>query len=100
MLIVMGHVHVASSATEEFAADIQALARSVRRREGNLSYAVAVDDRSAGRLLVAERWRDQASLSAHLDAPDTRAFAEKWQGRMTGDIRKYDAANERSLLDG
>ncbi|TWB21836.1 quinol monooxygenase YgiN [Nitrospirillum amazonense] len=100
MLIVMGHVQVAPSATEEFAADIQALAQSVRRREGNLSYAVAVEDPSAGRLLVAERWRDQASLSAHLDAPDTRAFVGKWQGRMAGDIRKYDAANERSLMDG
>ncbi|MEA1651148.1 putative quinol monooxygenase [Nitrospirillum sp. BR 11164] len=100
MLIVMGHVQVAPSAMEEFATDIQALARSVRRREGNLSYAVAVEDPSAGRLLVAERWRDQASLSAHLDAPDTRAFVDKWQGRMAGDIRKYDAANERPLMDG
>lgn len=99
MLIVMGHVQVDPSAVEEFAADIQALARSVRQREGNLTYAVAVDDQSKGRLLVAERWRDQASLSAHLDAPDTRAFVGKWQGRMTGDVRKYDAANERSLLD-
>lgn len=99
MLIVTGHVHVEPSDMDEFVTDIQALAQSSRRRDGSLLYAVAVDDRSAGRLLVVERWRDQASLTAHLHAPDTLAFVERWQGRMRGDILKYDAANERTLMD-
>ena len=43
-----------------------------------------------------ERWKDQLSLTAH---PDTLAFVERWQDRMSGDILKYDAANERTLMD-
>lgn len=100
MLIVTGHIHVEPSDRDEFAADIQALARSSGQRDGNLFYAVAVDDRGAGRLLVVERWRDQASLTAHLHEPDTREFVMRWQGRMRADIRKYDASNERPLMEG
>ncbi len=99
MLIVTGYVHVEPSDVDAFTVDIQMLAQTSRQRDGNLSYAVAVDDRSAGRLLVVERWRDQQSLTAHLRAPDTLAFVRRWQSRMHGDILKYDAANERKLMD-
>ncbi len=63
MLIVTGYVHVEPSDVDAFAADIQALARITRQRNGSLSYGVAVDDPLAGRLLVVERWRDQAALA-------------------------------------
>lgn len=99
MLIVTGYVHVELSDVDAFTADIQTLAQSSRQRDGNLFYAVAVDDRKLGRLLVVERWRDQQSVSAHLEAPDTQAFVARWQSRMQGDILKYNAAHERSLVD-
>jgi len=99
MLIVTGYVYVEPPDVAEFAADIQVLAHSAKQRGGGTFYAVAVDDRAAGRLLVVERWRDQASLTAHLDAPETLTFVERWRGRMRGDLRKYDAANERTLFD-
>lgn len=99
MLILTGYVYVEPSDVDAFTTDIQTLARSSMRRDGNLSYAVAVDDRTAGRLLVVERWRDQQSLTAHLQASDTLAFVRRWQSRMHGDILKYDAANERKLMD-
>ena len=86
MLIVTGHVYVEPSDRDEFTTDIQALAHSSRQRDGNLLYAVAVDDDGAGRLLVVERWRDQASLTCHLHASDTREFVTRWQGRMRADI--------------
>ncbi|SHG93981.1 Quinol monooxygenase YgiN [Kaistia soli DSM 19436] len=99
MLIATGHVHVEPSDLDEFATDLQALAEASRRRDGNLLYAVAVDDRAAGRLIVVERWRDQASLAAHLQASDTGRFVKRWQGRMRADIRKYDAVNERAVAE-
>ena len=77
MLIVTGYVHVEPPDVAEFATDIQVLAHSAKQRDGGTFYAVAVDDRAAGRLLVVERWR----------------------GRMRGDLPKYDAANERTLFD-
>jgi quinol monooxygenase YgiN len=52
----------------------------------------------AGRMLVVERWRNQAALMNQLEAPETAASVGRWAGRMTGDILKYDATYERPLL--
>jgi hypothetical protein len=50
-------------------------------------------------LLILKPWFDQSALSAHLDALETAAFVNRWQGRMQGDNRKYDAMGERELVD-
>jgi quinol monooxygenase YgiN len=97
MLIVMGYMHVDRADLTEFYADLEQLAITARQRQGNVSYDAALDDTEAGRLLVAERWADQAALTSHLLAEDTLAFIERWQSRMRGDIRKYDASNEKEL---
>ena len=97
MLIVTGYIHLAPPDVEEFVADMATFARTTRAREGCLFYAVAPDDPGSGRMLVVERWRDQAALDAHLAAGDTAAFVERWQGRMTSDLAKFDAGNERAL---
>ena len=98
MLIVTGYMHIDPSDLSRFHAELQAVALIVRQRSGNLSYDAAVDDAQAGRLLIAERWHDQAALNTHLGAPETKAFVQRWQGKMRGDIRKYDASNERDLM--
>ncbi|EJC83247.1 hypothetical protein Rleg4DRAFT_7029 [Rhizobium leguminosarum bv. trifolii WSM2297] len=98
MLIVTGYMHIDPADLAEFLGALQVLAVATRQRAGNVSYDVAVTDPAAGRLLISERWSDQSALSAHLEAPDTQAFVARWQGRMEGDIRKYDAFNERDLI--
>ena len=100
MLIVTGYVHVDPTDLAKFFGDLQILAVATRQRAGNISYDAAVDDPQAGRLLISERWSDQSALTAHLDAIDTVAFVSRWQGRMKGDVRKFDASNERGLMDG
>jgi quinol monooxygenase YgiN len=99
MLIVNGYMYVEPSSVTEFVRDLQNLAVATRQRDGNLSYDTAVDDPLAGRLLIAERWRDQAALTAHLQATDTIAFVGRWCRTIRGDISKYDALNERGLMD-
>lgn len=99
MLIVTGYVQVEPSELAQFCNEFSALATATRRRSGNLFYSAAVEDPQAGRLLVVERWEDQPSLSAHLEAADTVAFVTRWQGRMSGNVQKYDASNKRSLMD-
>jgi len=100
MLIITGHMHVDPADLAPFIADLQALATETRKRPGCISYAAAVDNPHAARLLISERWADQAALSAHLQAADTIAFIRRWSGKMRGDIRKYDAFNERDIMDG
>jgi quinol monooxygenase YgiN len=82
----------------QFVEDLQRLAVATRQRIGNISYDAAVNDPRTGEVLISERWVEQSALSAHLDAVDTVTFVSHWQGRMHGDIRKYDALNERSVI--
>ena len=99
MLIIIGYMHIGPNDLAQFLADLKVLAIAARQRAGNISYDAAIDDPQIGRLLISERWADQDALSAHLDAADTVAFVTRWQGRMQGDIRKYDASNERGLME-
>ena len=99
MLIITGYMHVDPTDVAQFLADLKELAIATRKRPGNISYDAVPDDPQAGRLLISERWTDQDALSAHLDAADTVAFIGRWQGRMQGDVSKFDASNERGVLD-
>lgn len=99
MLIITGHMHVDPADLAPFIADLKELATETRKRPGCISYDAGVDDPHAARLLIAERWADQAALSAHLLAADTIAFVRRWSGKMRGEIRKYDAFNERDIMN-
>ncbi|EKE69392.1 putative quinol monooxygenase [Celeribacter baekdonensis] len=100
MLIVTGYIHLAPADVAAFVEDIASFGRTTRARDGCLFYAVAPDDQVCGRMLVVERWRDQAALDAHLAADDTAALVARWQHRMTANLAKFDALNERALLAG
>lgn len=99
MLVIIGYMHIDPADVPQFVAELRDLAIATRQRPGNISYDAALADPEAGTLLIAERWVDQQALSAHLAAEDTKAFVARWQGRMRGDVRKFDASNERGLLD-
>jgi quinol monooxygenase YgiN len=99
MLIVTGHIHVNPADLAQFVADLKLLAVNTRKRSGAIAYDAAVDDPQSGRLLISERWVDEAALSAHLRAADTIAFVSRWNGKTRGEIRKYDASNERDIMD-
>ncbi len=99
MIILMGYVHLENpSDVNEFLADVQAIAPDTRAEKGCLFYAVTLDDAHAGRILVVERWHNQESLAAHLVGEQAAAF-QKWLNRIKIDVLKYDASDERSLMD-
>jgi quinol monooxygenase YgiN len=97
MLIVTGHIQLAPSDVASFVGDVAAFGDAARARDGCLFFAVAPDAPRTGRVLVVERWRDQAALDAHLAADETTAFVSRWQGRMQNALVKFDALNERAL---
>nr|WP_280528892.1 putative quinol monooxygenase [Aureimonas jatrophae] len=96
-MIVIGYLRVAPADARAFLGDMAAFARETRARDGCLFFALAPDGEAEGRMLVMERWRDQAALSAHLAAEGTVAFLARWQSRMTGEVETFDAANQRPL---
>ncbi|MFK3876484.1 putative quinol monooxygenase [Pantoea agglomerans] len=100
MLIISGYMYIDPIVLEQFMGELKLLANAVRQRDGNLSYNAAVEDYQTGRLLISERWVDQDALNAHLIKTDTVEFINRWQGKMKGELFKYDAFNERGLMDG
>jgi hypothetical protein len=36
----------------------------------------------------------------YVEPADTLAFIRRWQSRMKGEVLKYDAFNERGLMEG
>ncbi|CAN7734349.1 putative quinol monooxygenase [Neorhizobium sp. LjRoot104] len=99
MLIIKGYLDVDPADLAQFMRELNALASTTRKRCGNIAYEAAVDDPRSGRLLISERWVDQAALSAHLQAGDTIAFVSRWNRTMRGELRKYDASTERDIMD-
>ncbi len=94
----MGYVYLDPSDAKEFLTDIEVIGPATRAEKGCLFYAVTLDDAHAGRMVVAERWQDQASLTAHVEGPQTASF-QRWMNRIRVDVLRYDATNERPLID-
>ena len=98
MIILAGHVYVDPADINELVADARATIPAARAADGCLFFSFTLDDPAAGSMLVLERWRDQAANTAYLAKPEVRALFTKWGGRMTNEVRKFDASNERSPL--
>ncbi|NKN36367.1 antibiotic biosynthesis monooxygenase [Agrobacterium sp. a22-2] len=96
MLILMGYIHLDPSDVEAFVSDVEQISLTTKAEKGCLFYSITLDDRSAGRFLVAERWQDQPSLAAHLEKAETLAFLETWGDRLNSDLRAYDVSGERT----
>lgn len=98
MLILMGYIHIDPLDVDAFVRDVRTISLSTKAEEGCLFYGITPDDRPAGRFLVAERWRDQEALTAHLERPETLAFLTNWGDRMKGDLQTYEVLEERRGL--
>jgi quinol monooxygenase YgiN len=98
MLIIAGHLRTDASQVEALARDLRAGIPRTRQEEGCLAYCFALDEAAAGTVLVYERWRDQASLDAHLATPEIAEFLGRWGGKVELAVRKFDATNERDVM--
>jgi quinol monooxygenase YgiN len=99
MIILMGHIYLNPVDVNEFVTDVRAITTSTKAETGCLFYAATLEDAPAERMLIVERWQDEESLAAHLQRQETTAFLKKWMSRMKGNVLKYDASNERTLMD-
>ena len=98
MLIIAGHIRTDASQVEALARDLRAGIPRTLKENGCLAYHFALDDAAAGTVLVYERWRDQASLDAHLSTPQIAEFLGRWAGKTEIAVRNFDAANERDVM--
>jgi quinol monooxygenase YgiN len=68
MVIVAGSFEIKPDEREEFLAGRLESMRASRSEAGCLEYTMSADPIDAGRVVLFERWEDQASLDAHLAA--------------------------------
>ena len=96
MLIVAGHFEVDPADQEAFVSSkVEAMERT-RAEAGCLEYAMTVDPLDHTRVLLFERWADQAAFDAHMaglaTAPKSTGPAPKGF-----DVKIYDIAGERTF---
>ena len=100
MLIIAGGIRMKNPAElNEFVADARKSIPAARAADGNVSFTCMVDDGEAGDAFMFERWRDESAFQAYLARPEVAALFTKWGHRIEIDVKKFDAANERSPRD-
>jgi quinol monooxygenase YgiN len=98
MVIVAGAFEVDPEQREAFLAGRLDGMRASRAEAGCLEYTLSADPLDPGRVVLFERWADQASLDAHLAAmqgappPPAGGVAP-----TSASITVYDVSGERSL---
>ena len=102
MIIVTGQVRFADGEIERLKEAFAANIAATRAEEGCEAYAYAVDVGDPNLLHVAEQWRDQAAVDAHMGAPHMGTLmAALGSARIEGmKIDAYEAHFLRTVLGG
>ncbi len=99
MVIVGGSFEVEPDQREEFLAGRREAIRAARAEVGCLEYTVTADPIEPDRVVLYERWADQAALDAHLAAsrqappPPPGGVAPK-----SATVIVYEVSGERKLV--
>ena len=96
MLIVAGHFDVNPDDQAAFVASRADAVRETRTEAGCLEYAITADSADPARVVLFERWADQASFDAHM----ARIAANPTTGGPTPtgfDVQIYDVGGVRSF---
>jgi quinol monooxygenase YgiN len=97
MVIVAGHFVVDPADQEAFVAGRIEAMTATRTEPGCLEYVMAADAADPSRVILFERWADQAALDAHL-ARIAEHGSQATGPAPTGFVVKvYDVAAERDL---
>ena len=103
MIIIAGTIDLADPGErDEALAAVRILQQQTRAQEpGCVAYVLAADPCDAGRLVVHELWRDEASLAAHFQHENFRRMRETLgRFRLKGaDARKYRVELSEPVYD-
>jgi quinol monooxygenase YgiN len=93
MIIVSGYFEVDPAQRDGFITERHERMRTSRAEAGCFEYTFCADPLDAGKVLLFERWADQASLDAHLAGPSSPTSI----AATRTSIVLYDIAGERSF---
>jgi quinol monooxygenase YgiN len=98
VLIVGGSFELDPDQREEFMASRYDSVKKSRSEPGCLEYTLAADPIEPGRVVLYERWEDQAALDAHIAGMREAAASQASSvAPKSASLTIYDIAGERSL---
>ena len=97
MVIVGGSFEVEPEQREEFLAGRLDAIRASRAEAGCLEYSLMPDPIEPGRVVLYERWADQAALDAHLVGARQTPPAPGGVTPKSATITVFDISGERNL---
>ena len=101
MVVVMGRVQFGPGEIDRLQPDMETQVLTTRAEDGCQLYAFSRDVLDPDVLHIAEKWRDQAALTAHFSAPHMAAFNAVLDKAkvVRSSVKAYDANGERVLIE-
>jgi quinol monooxygenase YgiN len=100
MLIVIAEAKVGEGAVESARDAIAAMVKASNAEEGCIAYTFTHDILDPGKMLIVEKWVDDAALVAHFQTPHMAAFQEAI-GALDIEVTealKYEADGGQALM--
>lgn len=99
MLIVLAEATLGAGALEAAREAFTAMIEASRKEEGCIGYSYAVDVLDSNKLLIVEKWVDDAALAFHFGTPHMAAFQAALGGlELTiTELAKFQADNGSPL---
>jgi quinol monooxygenase YgiN len=94
MIIVAGHLTVASEQRAAYLAGCVSVVEQARSTAGCLDYSLAADLLDTGRINVFERWASRADVEAFRGSGPSD---EQATTMLSADVAEYDVGDARSL---
>ena len=100
MILVSGFFVIDPAKLDRATELVSVLVKTTREEPGNIDYSFASVLGDPGRLVITERWEDQAALDAHMVAPHFVEFmgAAGELGISEAEITKFEIASESKLI--
>jgi len=80
MLIVLAEATLGDGALDKGRAAFTAMIEASRKEEGCIAYSYAVDVLDPAKLVIVEKWVDDAALAYHFGTPHMAAFQQALAG--------------------
>jgi quinol monooxygenase YgiN len=85
-LQVVATIPASAEAADQVREALKTLAEATRAEEGCLAYDLFESGSAPGTFVTVERWRDAASLDAHMGTPHVAAAFAAAAGALTGEV--------------
>ncbi len=98
MIVLTGTIRIPADKLDQARPLMKAVIEATRQEDGCLFYRFGTDVLDPGLIVVAEAWRDEASLGAHLSSPHFHAWRDAGARQLHDrQLTVYEAVSSKPL---